>query len=181
VAGHRRRRGINDLKGRIAEALVEGIFQRAGYAVSRTGRESQVQGLLRNGRVEFLPDFLIRRSVTSSGSDRPLHCLVSIEVKFRRDLKTYLEREGRKDLGRAASWPDLYLILVTDRPEPERSCFQVLDPRRSDGATADLHAVHDLDIYESTVREYEGLVHKIFPLLDDTIPDGRSDVLTALN
>jgi hypothetical protein len=93
----------------------------------------------------------------------------------------YIELEGRKDLDRASSWPDLYLVLVTDRPTPERSCFQVLDPRRGDGATADLHTVYDLDIYERTVREYEGLVHKIFPLLDDAVHESGSGVRTALN
>jgi hypothetical protein len=181
VAGYRRRHGIDDLKGRIAEALVEGIFQRAGYAVSRTGRESQVQRSLKKGRTEFLPDFLVRKAVAREDSERPLHRLVSIEVKFRRHLSAYIEGEGRKDVAQAASWPDLYLVLVTDRPAPGRSCFQVLDPRRGEDATADLHTVVDLDIYERTVREYEGLVHRIFRLLDEATHDGSRDVMTALN
>jgi hypothetical protein len=36
---------VNALKGRIAEALVEGIFRRAGYDVALVGRESRVQQL----------------------------------------------------------------------------------------------------------------------------------------
>jgi hypothetical protein len=56
----------------------------------------------------------------------PLHRLVSTEVKYRRNVLGYLQHEGRRGLAEASCWPDLYLILVTDRPEPERSCFQVL-------------------------------------------------------
>jgi hypothetical protein len=41
--------------------------------------------------------------------------------------------------------------------------------------------VQDLDVYESTVREYEGLVHRIFPLLDDAIQEGGSSALAAIN
>ena len=33
---------VNDLKGRMAEALVESIFRRAGYRVAQVGRESHV-------------------------------------------------------------------------------------------------------------------------------------------
>lgn len=64
MAGRTRARSgdqSNHLKGRIAEAFVEAIFQRAGYSVSRVGRESQVQRLVKIGTDEFLPDFLIRK------------------------------------------------------------------------------------------------------------------------
>jgi dihydrodipicolinate reductase len=50
---------VNGLKGRIGEALVEGILREARFKVSRLGRESQVQQLLKTGSSEFLPDFLI--------------------------------------------------------------------------------------------------------------------------
>lgn len=48
---------VDDLKGRIAEALVESIFRRASYRVARVGRESSVQGLVKVGASEFSPDF----------------------------------------------------------------------------------------------------------------------------
>ena len=61
------------------------------------------------------------------------------------------------------------MILVTDNPEPGRSCFQVIDLRgyRPDGplTTADLHHLPLLDIYRSTVEEYEGLVKQVFSLV----------------
>jgi hypothetical protein len=60
----------------------------------------------------------------------------------------------------------LYVIFVTDNPAPGRSSFQVVDfCSGSTSTTRDLHLVTDLDIYKSTVREYERLVGAIFPLL----------------
>lgn len=65
------------------------------------------------------------------------------------------------------AWPDLYVIFVTDNPAHGRSSFQVVDLWNGPtSATSDLHLATDLDIYESTVREYELLVRQIFPLLD---------------
>ena len=58
---------------------------------------------------------------------------------------------------------------MTDHPSSGRSCFQVLDvaAARSGAplAAVDLHGVADLDIYRTTVQEYEMLVRQIFPLL----------------
>jgi hypothetical protein len=157
----------NHLKGRIAEAIVEAIFRRAGYVVSRSGRETQVQRLLKIGGDAFLPDFLIRKPVNRDGTARPLHRLVPIEVKYRRYVDAFLRRHGRELFnGIAHHWPDLYLIFVTDNPEPDRSCFQVVDFIQRDIVLQDLHTVADLDIYERTAHEYESLVRQLFPLLD---------------
>ena len=41
---------MNNLKGRVAEALVENILHRAGYKIARVGRESQVQHMLKTGK-----------------------------------------------------------------------------------------------------------------------------------
>jgi hypothetical protein len=156
------------LKGRIAEAFVEAIFRRAGYTVSRIGRESQVQRLIKIGSDEFLPDFLVRKPVGREKSDRPLHRLVPVEVKYRRDVTGFLRRYGQELFSRVSPhWPDLCFVFVTDSPEPGRSCFQLLDLWRRDAfELRDLETVADLDIYATTVQEYEGLVLKIFPLLD---------------
>jgi hypothetical protein len=155
------------LKGRIAEAFVEAIFRRAGYRVSRIGRESQVQRLIKVGSDEFLPDFLIRKSLAREAGQRPLHKLIPVEVKYRHDVDGFLRTYGRDLFEKVGpAWPDLYVIFVTDNPAPGRSSFQVVDLcGGSPSATRDLHVVTYLDIYESTVREYEGLVGEIFPLL----------------
>ena len=69
----------------------------------------------------------------------------------------------------ALQWPELYEILVTDRPELGRSCFQAVHvsilPPTAPPSTLDLHLVPGLDIYRRTVEEYEGLVREVFPLI----------------
>ena len=85
---------VGHLKGRIAEALVEGMFMRAGYDVSRTGRESQLPRLFKTGKDEYLPDFMVRKAVERPGSDRPLHQLIPIEVKYRYDISRFLNSEA---------------------------------------------------------------------------------------
>jgi len=161
---------VSSLKGRIAEAFVEAIFRRAGYVVSRVGRESQVQRLVKIGGDEFLPDFLVRKEVRRDESGRPLHRLLPLEVKYRRDVHAFLEKDGPELFAKlSAQWPDVVVVFVTDRPEAGRSCFQIIDVsmgRRS--RLQDLHAVKDLEIYETTVREYEILVRQMFQLVEQS-------------
>ena len=161
---------LRSLKGRIGEAFVESILRRAGYKVSRIGRESQVQQMLRTGISEFLPDFLIWKQIDRTGGDASLNRVLSVEVKYHSDIPDFLHRYGGDLLLEVAEqWPELYIILVTDHPEPDRSCFQVIDLRDyRPGApltTADLHDLSVFDIYRSTVEEYEGLVKQVFALL----------------
>jgi hypothetical protein len=159
----------NSLKGRIAEALVEGVFRRAGYQVALVGRESRVQHLMKIGPAEFLPDFLVWKQVPGPDPAGGLHRLVAIEVKYRGDVQKSLQRETSRFLRGVRQWHDLYFIFVTDHPEPGRSCFQAVDLRQcAPGApwvAMDLHEASDLDIYWKTVEEYESLVKLIFPIL----------------
>ena len=161
---------VGTLKGRIAEALVEAIFRRAGYIVSRVGRESQVHRLVKIGGDEFLPDFLVRKAIHRDEAGRPLHRLMPLEVKYRRDVPVFLERWGRELFTKiSAQWPEVAVVFVTDQPEASRSCFQIIDVTMGrPSALQDLHSVKDLDIYESTVREYEMLVRQIFPLVEQS-------------
>lgn len=163
-----RPRDVSDLKGRIAEAFVEAIFRHAGYRVSRAGREANVQRLGKVGAGEFLPDFVVWKSVPSSAAERFLRRMLNVEVKYRVDLQRFLSRECATLVATVKpQWPDLLFVLVTDHPDPDRSCFQVIDVATcGDGVprTTDLHRVAELDIYPTTVEEYEGLVKEIFPL-----------------
>ncbi len=162
---------VNTLKGRIAEGFVEGILRRAGYQVALIGRESRVQHLLKVGRDQFLPDFLIWKPVSDPAcSSWPPCRLAGIEVKYRRDVGAYLRYDFAGDSAKvAAQWPELYFVLVTDRPEEGRSCFQAIRPIQAHepqpAATADLHAVADLDIYKRNVEDHERLATQILPLL----------------
>ncbi len=156
------------LKGRIAEALVESILRQAKFRVARVGRESHVEGLMPPGRAEYGPDFLVWRV---ESDERHLYHLLAVEVRYRASLGAYLAGRDARDFIEEArvKWPDLHCILVTDKPDDGRSCFQVL--RLADCApdaepvTVDLHDVKELDVYPSTVREYERLARQLFQSL----------------
>ncbi len=146
---------------------MEAIFRRAGYSVSRVGRESQIHRLVKLGRDEFLPDFLVPGKVYRDNA-RALHQLLPVEAKYRRQGNFRpLERTSLERL--AARWPDLRVVLVTDNPEAGRSCFQALELSVGQLRARDLHAA-DLDIQESMVREFEELVRDIFPLVERRLP-----------
>jgi hypothetical protein len=159
---------INLLKGRMSEALVEGIFKRAQYMVARVARETQVSALMRTG--QSVPDFVIWKALDEPSLGHRSYLLLAIEVKYCANLDDYLRRETpTRSPEVALQWPELYEILVTERPEIGRSCFQAVHvsilPPAAPPSTLDLHLVPGLDIYRRTVEEYEGLVREVFPLI----------------
>lgn len=169
---------ISLLKGRMAEALVEAVFKRARYTVARVGRETQMPALVRSGRTEFMPDFVVWRALDGPSLGHHSYHLVAIEVKYRADLADYLCRDSPSRSAEVAQqWPELYEILVTDRPEGGRSCFQVIQVSALQAGTMpvtlDLHQVSGLDIFRRTVEEYEGLVREIFPILGSRQGSGQ--------
>jgi hypothetical protein len=168
----RARRGgeIEGLKSRIAEAFVESIFRRAGYRVSRPGREGRGFRPVRVAADEFQPDLMLHKPAREAPTGRAPHHLVPVEVKFRSSVEEFLRSHGDELVGALrASWPALCIVFVTDHPAAGRSCFQVLDVAAARPGepltTIDLHYVHDFDVYLTTAQEYEGLVRQIFPLL----------------
>lgn len=159
---------INLLKGRMAEALVEGIFKRAQYMVARVARETQVSALMPTG--QSVPDFVVWKALDEPSLGHRSYLLLAIEVKYCANLDDHLRRETpARSPEVALQWPELYEILVTDRPELGRSCFQAVHvsilPPAAPPSTLDLHLVPGLDIYRRTVEEYEGLVREVFPLI----------------
>ena len=161
---------ISLLKGRMAEALVEAVFKRARYTVARVGGETHMPALVRSGRTEFIPDFVVWRALDAPSLGHHSYRLVAIEVKYRADLADYLCRDSPSRSAEVAQqWPELYEILVTDRPEGGRSCFQAIQVSALQAGTMpvtlDLHQVSGLEIFRRTVEEYEGLVREIFPIL----------------
>jgi hypothetical protein len=173
---------ISLLKGRMAEALVEAVFKRAKYTVARVGRETQMPALVRSGRGEFMPDFVVWRALDEPSLGHHSYRLLAIEVKYRGDLEDYLRRDSPSRSAEVAQqWPELYEIIVTDRPQSGRSCFQAVHvsalPAGTTPVTLDLHLVPGLDIYRRTVEEYEGLVREIFPIFGSRqgSPDPRAE------
>ncbi len=156
-----------EAKSRIAEALVESIFRRARYHVSRFHTE---QFPLRFGREDFSPDFLA--SLESSPGE-PVEFLA--EVKYRPHIDQFISVENQRGdrsvfLMARRQWPRLYFVLVTDHPEPGRSCFQAIsfgeyapgEPFR----TVDLTDLKELGIFRHNVEDHEALVFSIFDLLN---------------
>lgn len=160
---------INLLKGRAAEAFVENVFEQAGYRVSRVGRESHVQHMLKTGRSEFIPDFLAWKPAGRSADGSSLHRLLCIEVKYRSNIGAFLALHGPELLARVGhGWPDLQIVIVTDHPDPHRSCFQLVEVPAAPGAafgTVDLHGAPGLQIAKATCDEYEDLVRRTFAVL----------------
>ena len=155
-----------EAKSRIAEALVESIFRRARYQV-RPYRSDAFP--LRFGREDFSPDFCVSPAPEAGAAQELL-----VEVKYRPSAYQFLSVENQRGdrsvfLMARRNWPDLYFILVTDRPEPGRSCFQAIplaawrpgEPFR----TVDLVELKELRIFQHNVEDHEQLIRRIFGLL----------------
>jgi hypothetical protein len=155
-----------EVKSRIAEALVESIFRRARYDIAphRPGASP-----LRFGREDFSPDFRVTQA-NPDGADRDF----LIEVKYRPSVEQFISVEnqrGEKSIFLLArrQWPALYFVMVTERPEPGRSCFQAVafeslrsgEPFR----TVDLTEVKEFGLFPHNVEDHEELVRRIFALL----------------
>jgi hypothetical protein len=158
-----------EVKSRIAEALVESIFRRARYQI-RPFRNNTSP--LRFGREDFSPDFRV-----TSEAENGLEYLV--EVKYRPSAYQFVSVEnqrGERSIFFMArrQWPNLYFVLVTDRPEAGRSCFQAIsfgsmrpgEPFR----TVDLAELKELKIFQQNIEDHEELIRRIFTLLTGAAP-----------
>jgi len=162
-----------DIKGRIAQAIVESIFRRAGFTLTPVGpRESPP----RLGREELIPDFFAAR-VPPDGRppDQPARL---VEVRYRPQIGQYLaieDQRGPQSIFAHAKrqWPGLMFVFVTDHPEPGRCCFQVLDLEPWNlgdrVVSIDLFDHKGLDIYRQNVEEHQELARRIFALLTGRI------------
>ena len=152
-----------DVKSRIAQALVESVFRRARYQVSRC-RADPLRP--RIGHEDFSPD--LRVCLKQEDGDT---CELLVEVKYRPHLDQFILVENERGdrsvfLMARRQWPQLYLVLVTDHPEPGRSCFQAISfgdyvPGER-FRTVDLVNLKELRIFPQNVEDHEELVHRIF-------------------
>jgi hypothetical protein len=155
-----------EAKSRIAEALVESIFRRARYDVAPHRPSASP---LRLGREDFSPDFRISQT-SPEGGDREF----LVEVKYRPSVEQFISVENQRGersifLLARRQWPSLYFVLVTERPQPGRSCFQAVafeslrtgEPFR----TVDLGEVKEFGLFPHNIEDHEELVRRIFALL----------------
>jgi len=155
-----------DAKTRVSKALVESIFRRARYDIRPFRTESCT---MRIGREDISPDFTVGRSSDAGGD-------FLLEVKYRTSIEQFAmvetQRGDRSTLALAwRHWPAMRIVLVTDRPEPGRSCFQALPgpqaPRGEAVRTVDLGDVKELAIFPHNIEDHEQLLRRIFSLLAD--------------
>jgi hypothetical protein len=154
-----------EAKSKIAEALVESIFRRARHEIEPFKHDYSP---LRFGREDFSPDF--RARLRDNGEERQY----LIEVKYRPSAEQFLSVENQRGdrsifhLMRR-HWPALYFVLVTERPEPGRSCFQALafeslrvgEPFR----TLDLIEMKEFALFPHNLEDHEALARRIFASL----------------
>lgn len=155
-----------EAKNRIAEALVESIFRRARYDIAPYHAGSAA---LRFGREDFSPDFRASIPGDNGVPDERL-----IEVKYRASIGQFISVENQRGersmfLQARRQWPALYFVLVSDRPEPGRSCFQTVPFDRLRAGepicTFDLDQLKELRIFRNNVKDHEELVRRIMGLL----------------
>jgi hypothetical protein len=157
---------LQDIKGRIAVALVESIFRRAGFAL---GPVPAPEPSARPGREELSPDFAVHRG-GSAGTRAPR----PVEVRYRSQIGQYLAIEGQRGANSVFAlakrqWPDLLFVFVTDHPEPGRSGYQAVD--LTDWAVGqavravDLATHPELAVYPQNVEEHEQLLRRMVALL----------------
>ena len=155
-----------EAKSRIAEALVESIFRRARYEVAPFRRS---QSPLRFGREDFSPDFRISQRGDTGEEHEYL-----VEVKYRPSAEQFISVEnqrGDRSLFHMMRrhWPALYFILVTERPDAGRSCFQALafetvrqgEPFRM----MDLIEMKEFGLFAHNLEDHEALARRIFSSL----------------
>jgi hypothetical protein len=155
-----------EAKSRIAEALVESMFRRARYDVAPYKTD---QSLLRFGREDFAPAFRISQRV--EGEDRSY----LIAVKYRPSAGQFIAVENQRGdrsifQMMRRHWPRLCFVLVTERPDDGRSCFQAVpfETMRSGEAfgTVDLVEVKDFGLFPHNVEDHEELTRRIFGSLN---------------
>jgi hypothetical protein len=152
-----------EAKSRIAEALVESIFRRARYEVTpfRRGRSP-----LRFGREDFSPDFRLSQRQDSGEEQEYL-----VAVKYRPSAGQFVSVENQRGdrsifYMMRRHWPTLYFILVTERPEAGRSCFQALafDTLRAGEPfqMLDLIEMKEFGLFAHNLEDHEALARRIF-------------------
>lgn len=161
---------INHLKGRVGEAFVEALLRRASFSVSRVGREAHLPSVIKVGPTAYMPDFLAWREERIPGlhGDKQVYNIVAVEVKYRRQPERFLREEAAQVFDAAADhWPNFCVVLVTDNPEDDRSCFQVL--RRGQSSRVECVDLADagFDVFSTTAAMFSLLLKQVFHSLNE--------------
>ncbi len=161
---------IDHLKGRIGEAFVEALLRRGNYFVTRVGREAHLPSLIKVGPTTYMPDFLAWREERMPGrqGEKQVYNIVAVEVKYRRQSERFLRDEASQVLDAAQDrWPNFCVVLVTDNPEGDRSCFRVL--RRGQSSSFESVDIADagFDVFPHTATMFSSLLKQVFHSLNE--------------
>jgi hypothetical protein len=151
---------------------IEALLRRANYSVSRAGREAHLPSLIKVGPTTYMPDFLAWREepISRPGGGIQLFDIVAIEVKYRRQPERFLTDEAPKVFDEAGDrWPNFCLVLVTDNPAADRSCFQVL--RRDQARRAECTDIANagFGVYSTTAWMFSLLLKQVFHSLNEEV------------
>ena len=161
---------INHLKGRTGEAFVETLLRRGKYFVMRVGREAHLPSFVKVGPTTYMPDFLAWREELIPGpqGDKQVYNIVAVEVKYRRQPERFLRDEASKVFDAAQDhWPNFCVVVVTDNPEGERSCFQVLRQGQSSPFESVDIADAGFDVFPHTATMFSSLLTQVFHSLNE--------------
>ena len=93
---------------------------------------------------------------------------VAVEVKYRWNPNDLLRRLVPLELADAhRQWPDFRVVLVTDHPPEDRSCFQVVRWNNAGVAESEDLVNAGLDIYQGTIDIFSALLKEVFRVLSD--------------
>ena len=153
---------LHETKERIAIALVESIFQRAGYGVRRLMGDRP--SARRPATEEFTPSFYLSGAETYGE--------FPIAVAYRPFMEAYLTLENQRRQSSVYSlarrqWPGLQLVVVTDHPPAGRSCFQAIVTIEHGSELRPLNLVDlpGLALVPSDITEHEEILVRTFALL----------------
>jgi hypothetical protein len=154
---------LHETKERVAIALVETIFRRAGYGLRRFSGEV----VSRLAPDDFTPSFY----ASGPGGQGP-EGEFPVGVFYRPFIEPYIALENQRRHSSLSTlarrqWPGLRLVFVTDHPQPGRSCFQTLvgDEPGTASRAVDLIGLPELVIIPHDAADYEDLLLRIFAAL----------------
>ncbi len=96
-------------------------------------------------------------------------------MKYRWNPDDLMRRPAPQELADAyQQWPDFRVVLVTDHPPEDRSCFQVVRWNNAGVAESEDLVNAGLDIYQGTIDIFSALLREVFRVLSDaTVGDSR--------
>jgi hypothetical protein len=151
---------LNKLKGRIAEQLIQDLFQQSGYNVFNFGLERLHPALsklissnnLKTGKsLRFMPDFVVQSSQNGD--------LFYLEVKFRANGAFCFDEEGFKDYPYHNAW---FVIVSPEKIQAIHYKRLIAGYGIGPETNYSLLKIKSFHINPKLLTEYEGYCRDLF-------------------